>query len=51
MLILFETPFVLIYGLAWEQRLEVLAFVLLVDNVITCLLAHGEAVAPIGSES
>lgn len=54
-MILFETLFALIYGFVWEQRLptplEALAFVLLVAGVITCVLAHGEAVDPIGAES
>jgi len=54
-MILFETLFALIYGFVWEQRLpttlEALAFVLLVAGVVTCVLAHGEAVDPIGAES
>ncbi|WP_017464090.1 DMT family transporter [Dyella ginsengisoli] len=54
-MILFETLFALIYGFAWEHRLpttlEALAFVLLVTGVVTCVLAHGAAVDPIGAES
>ena len=54
-MILFETLFALIYGFIWEQRLpmplESLAFVLLVAGVITCVLAHGQAVDPVGAES
>lgn len=54
-MILFETLFALVYGFVWEHRLpttlEALAFVLLVAGVITCVLAHGEAVDPIGAES
>ncbi|MGA0586314.1 DMT family transporter [Dyella sp. KRB-257] len=53
-MILFETLFALVYGFAWEQRLptplETLAFVLLVGGVATCVLAHGEAADPVGTE-
>lgn len=43
-MILFETLFALIYGLAWEQRpphwSEALAFTFVVSSVISCLVAH-----------
>ncbi|MFJ3465529.1 DMT family transporter [Achromobacter spanius] len=43
-MILFETLFALLYGLAWEQRLphwsEAAAFFLVVCSVISCLAAH-----------
>jgi drug/metabolite transporter (DMT)-like permease len=54
-MILFETLFALIYGFVWEHRLptplEALAFVLLVGGVVTCVLAHGRVVDPVGAES
>ena len=43
-MILFETLFALIYGLAWEQRLptplEAAAFILVVLSVLSCMAAH-----------
>jgi hypothetical protein len=43
-MILFETLFALIYGFMWEQRLptllELLAFILVVLSVLTCIAAH-----------
>ncbi|PBJ83085.1 EamA family transporter [Lysobacteraceae bacterium NML93-0399] len=43
-MILFETLFALVYGLAWEGRLptwpETFAFALVVASVVTCLAAH-----------
>ncbi|WP_197076423.1 DMT family transporter [Luteimonas sp. FCS-9] len=43
-MILFETLFALLYGLAWERRLptllETVAFALVVSSVVTCLTAH-----------
>jgi drug/metabolite transporter (DMT)-like permease len=53
-MILFETLFALVYGFAWEHRLptplEALAFALVVGSVVTCVLAHGKAVDPVGAE-
>jgi hypothetical protein len=46
-MILFETLFALLYGLAWEQRLptvmEGAAFVLVALSVISCVAAHHDA--------
>ena len=46
-MILFETLFALIYGFMWEQRLpsllELLAFILVVLSVLTCIAAHAKA--------
>jgi drug/metabolite transporter (DMT)-like permease len=46
-MILFETLFALIYGFMWEQRLptllELLAFILVVLSVFTCIAAHAKA--------
>jgi len=43
-MILFETLFALIYGLAWERRWplwsEALAFAMVVGSVVSCLAAH-----------
>ena len=48
-MILFETLFALIYAFAWEQRLptvlEVMAFVLLIAGVVSCLSAHRQPAA------
>lgn len=43
-MILFETVFALVYGLAWERRLpsmfETLALVFVISSVLACLAAH-----------
>lgn len=43
-MILFETVFALVYGLAWERRLpsvyETLALIFVVSSVLACLAAH-----------
>ncbi|AHI25571.1 multidrug DMT transporter permease [Komagataeibacter xylinus] len=46
-MILFETLFALLYGFLWEQRaphpLEVMAFLLVVSSVLSCIAAHRKA--------